>query len=152
MTVSRRAFVKFGALMGAGVLVPTHLVERAAAFTVAFQGIAQNPLTLDKYVQGLPVPGVMPAASRNMPNYYKVGMYQFKSRVHPEMKPTTVWGYRPVGFNWRATYTTPQSTWLGPSFAIRRNTRTKVEWQNHLILDGKPIAHPLPVDPSLMWA
>ena len=62
------------------------------------------------------------------------------------MADTTVWGYRPTGFD---PATAPvQNTYLGNAFLIQRGTKTQVTWRNNL----GGVAHPMPVDPSLHWA
>ena len=141
--ISRREFVKIGAAVGAGVMLPAGMVAAASAFNPGTQPAPANPLRLTKFVDTMPIMGLMPQAA---PNYYRVGVYQFKTRVHSQMQPTTAWGYRPLGFV--PSLTRPEATWLAPSFAIARGTRTKVEWLNKL----NGIKHPLPVDPSIMMA
>jgi spore coat protein A, manganese oxidase len=153
--ISRREFVKIGTALGAGMLIPTALLQtgctpKAVPKPVApsllpklLMGPPADPLRLTKFVDALPIMGLMPAAS---PNHYKVGAYQFLTNVHSQMPPTTAWGYRPLGFV--PDPTKPETTWLAPSFAIPRGTRTKVEWHNKL----NRIRHPLPVDPSIMFA
>ena len=141
--ISRREFVKIGAAVGAGVMLPVGMAQVAEAFNPATQPAPANPLRLTKFVDNMPIMGLMPQSS---PNYYRVGVYQFKSKVHSDMLPTTAWGYRPLGFV--PSLTRPEATWLAPSFAARRGVPMKVEWINKL----NGIAHPLPVDPSVMIA
>jgi FtsP/CotA-like multicopper oxidase with cupredoxin domain len=141
--ISRREFVKIGAAVGAGVMLPAGMVGVAEAFNPSTQPAPANPLRLTKYIDNLPIMGLMPTAA---PNYYRVGAYQFKVKAHSQMLPTTAWGYRPLGFV--PSLTRPENTWLSPTFAIARGTRTKVEWQNKL----NGVKHPLPVDPSIMVA
>jgi len=141
--ISRREFVKIGAAVGAGVMVPAGMVATASAFNPATQPAPANPLRLTKFIDTMPIPPIMPSAA---PNYYRVGIYQFKSRVHSQMPPTTVWGPRPIGFV--PSLVRPEPTWLGPTFAFPRGTTAKVEWINKL----NGVKHPLPVDPSIMFA
>jgi len=153
--ISRREFVKIGAAVGAGMLIPSALLSGGctpdaptaptppALLPRLVLGPPADPLRLRKFVDDLPIPGIMPASS---PNYYKVGAYQFLSQVHSDMPGTTAWGYRPLGF--KADPNKPEPTWLAPSFALARGIRTKVEWHNKL----NGIRHPLPVDPSIMIA
>lgn len=141
--ISRREFVKIGAAVGAGVVLPVGMAGVAEAFSPGFQPAAANPLRLTKYVDTMPIMSIMPASA---PNRYRVGVYQFKSKAHSQMPATTVWGYRPLGFV--PSLTRPEATWLAPTFAVPRGTPTKVEWINKL--NGVP--HPLPVDPSFMYA
>jgi len=141
--ISRREFVKIGAAVGAGVVLPAGMIQAASAFNPGTQPPPADPLRLTKYIDTLPIPALMPQAA---PNYYRVGAYQFKSKVHSQMPPTTVWGYRPLGFV--PSLTRPEATWLGNTFAIQRGVRCKVEWLNKL----NGVAHPLPIDPSIMYA
>ena len=53
--ISRREFVKIGALVGAGVMLPLEWVERAFAFNLLGQTLPLNPMLLTKYVDPLPV-------------------------------------------------------------------------------------------------
>jgi spore coat protein A, manganese oxidase len=139
--------VKLGAMMGAGAMLPLGLVEKAFAFNLLGQAPAADPSLLTKYIDALPIPGVMPQVHRN---YYEVGAYPFKSSVHSQIPATNVWGYRPNGFH---PTRTPQASYLGPSFVVTQGTPITVKWLNNLVdASGKPIRHPLPVDPSLHWA
>ncbi len=145
--LSRREFIKMGAALGGGMLLPMGLAERAFAFNLLGQGTPADPLALAKYVDRLPVMPVMPSWA---PGQYAVGMYQFVSKVHRDMAPTTVWGYRPEG--WRPG-PAPENTYLGPSFVTTQGKPISVRWSNDLVdRRGRPIPHPLPVDPSLHWA
>jgi spore coat protein A len=66
------------------------------------------------------------------------------------MAPTRFWSYRPTNGSQIGGV---GKTYLGPSFVVPRGTPTRVRWQNKLVDDsGRPIPHPLPVDPSLHWA
>jgi len=157
--ISRREFVKIGAAVGAGMMLPAALMQSGCARTPAVApaptpaapkllpklvlGPPADPLRLKKFVADLPIMGIMPAAS---PDLYKVGAYQFLSSVHPDMPATTAWGYRPLGF--KPDPAKPEATWLAPTLAIARGTRIKVEWHNKL----NGVRHPLPVDPSIMFA
>ena len=49
-----------------------------------------DPLTLTKYIDPLPIPGIAPMAG---PNYYEIGAYQIEQQLHGELPPTTVYGY-----------------------------------------------------------
>jgi spore coat protein A, manganese oxidase len=141
--ISRREFVKIGAAVGAGVMLPAWMAKGAFAFNPTTQPAPANPLRLTKFIDTMPIMGLMPSAA---PNYYRVGVYQFKSQAHSQMLPTTAWGYRPLGFV--PSLTRPEPTWLAPSFAVPRGTPMKVEWINKL----NGVKHPLPVDPSIMFA
>lgn len=143
--LSRRRFIQLGAAAGAGLILPAGLLEKASAFVLAAQSQPADPRRLKKYVDRLPVPGVMPASGHDgATTLYAVGAHQFQARVHSQIPPTTVWGYRSSGHVFQG----PEQTYLGPSFVVRRGTPTRVTWNNHL----GGLSHPLPVDPSLHWA
>ncbi len=147
--LSRREFVKLGAAVGAGMLIPIEAVDRALAFSLLGQAPPANPLNLTKYVDKLPILGVMPTAHGSA-SYYEVGAYPLTASVHSQMEPTKAWGYRPHGFVQGAS---AEPTYLGPSFVVRKGSPIRVKWSNELKnASGDPIPHPLPVDPSLDWA
>ena len=146
--ITRRQFVKLGAAVGGGFVLPLGAIERAMAFNLLGQEPPANPLGLTKYVDKLPIPGVMPTAGS--PTYYEVGAFPLSARIHSQMSPTKAWGYRPMGWSQGAN---PEATYVGPSFVVKKGTPTRVKWFNELKkANGDPIDHPLPVDPSLHWA
>jgi spore coat protein A, manganese oxidase len=145
--ITRREFVKLGAAVGAGMVIPMSSLEGALAFSLGGQGVLANPMLLAKYVDKLPIPGVMPTAGAA--GYYEVGAYPLQVKVHRDIPVTNAWGYRPKGWKQGA----PEPTYLGPSFVVRKDSPIRVKWSNELVdSGGNPIPHPLPVDPSLDWA
>jgi spore coat protein A, manganese oxidase len=145
--LSRREFLKIGAMVGAGVMLPVGMLEKALAFNLLGQAGAADPTLLTKYVDALPGLGVMPRAKRN---YYEVAVRQFASKLHRDIPATTTWGYRPA--SWRPGVS-PANTYLGATFVERQHHPITVKWINNLVDgNGRPIPHPLPVDPSLHWA
>ena len=133
------------------MMLPLGMAEKVLGFTLAgqAQALPANPLLLTKFVDPLPISELLTPYSATTVggvDNYDVGVYQYKAQVHSQMQPTTVWGYRPTGFD---PQTAPvQNTYLGNAFLIQRGTKTQVTWRNNL--DG--VAHPMPVDPSLHWA
>jgi len=96
-----------------------------------------DPLSLEKYVDPLPIPSVMPQAP---PNYYEVGMWQIQHKLHRDLPPTTMWAYGP----------SPELASVpGPTIEAVRNTPIQVHWVNHL-----PMEHLLAyaIDPTLHMA
>lgn len=149
--LSRREFVKLGAMVGGGALLPLGMADKVFGFTLggAAQVPAANPLLLTKYVDALPISDLLtPYAATRVGGVdtYDVGVFQFQASVHSQMAPTTVWGYRPTSFDPSAAGV--QNTYLGNAFLIERGTKTQVTWRNNL----GGISHPMPVDPSLHWA
>jgi FtsP/CotA-like multicopper oxidase with cupredoxin domain len=149
--LSRREFIKLGAMVGGGVMLPLGMAEKVFGFTLSglAQALPANPLLLTKFVDQLPIADLLtPYTATNVGGVdtYEVGVYQFKAKVHSQIPDTTVWGYRPQGFD---PATAPaQNSYLGNAFLIARGTPTRVTWHNNL--DG--VSHPMPVDPSLHWA
>jgi spore coat protein A len=145
--LTRREFLRLGAMMGAGVVLPMGFAEKALAFNLLGQAEAADPTLLSQFVDPLPVMPAMPQKSRG---YYEVGAYRFTAKVHRDVPATTVWGYRPTGWD---PGPSPENTYLGPSFVVRQGMPIRVRWLNKLVDGaGAPIPHPLPVDPSLHWA
>lgn len=64
--ISRREFVRIGALVGAGMMLPIGLAEKAFAFNVLGQTLPLNPKLLTKYVDRLPVMSAIDATAGGM--------------------------------------------------------------------------------------
>ena len=96
-----------------------------------------DPLTLTKYTDPLPIPGIMPAAG---PNHYEIGMYEVQQQLHTQLPPTTVWGYGASA----ATASYPAAT-----IEAQRGVPVTVRWTNDL-----PMTHLLEyaIDPTLHMA
>ena len=90
MKTSRRSFMQFSAMAGAGILFAP---GRAWSF-------GQSP-GLAKFIQALPGlgPTGIPVATPNTTkfpgtDFYKIVMGQFKQQLHPDLPgPATFWGY-----------------------------------------------------------
>ena len=61
-------------------------------------------------------------------------MQQFADRLHPDLPPTTLWGYGAPGGPFKH---------LGGAIIARKNRPVRIKWRNNL-----PPVHPLPVDPT----
>ena len=79
-----------------------------------------DPLTLTKYVDPLPIPGVAPMAG---PNYYEIGAYRIQQRLHSQLPLTTVYGYGTS----QATASYP-----GPTIVAQKGVPISIKWTNHL--------------------
>src|SRR5688572_21673749 len=77
-----------------------------------------DPLSLEKYVDPLPVPGVLTGQP-----YYEVGAYQIQQQLHRDLPPTTVYGYGTS----QATASYP-----GPTFVVQKGVPIQVKWTNNL--------------------
>jgi spore coat protein A len=137
--LSRRRFVRLGACVGAGMLIPEWLVGCAQRGTTQTGSSAAKPLDptkLNKWADAMPIPGVMQPQKAN---YYEIGAYQLEQRLHSELGVSTVWGYGTS----RETAGYP-----GRTIEAVRGTPIQVRWTNNL----DDVVHPLPVDPTLHWA
>lgn len=102
-----------------------------------FGQVPLDPLTLTKFLDPLPVPGVMPQVA---PNYYEIGMYEISQQLHSQLPPTTVWGYGTSA----ATAAFPAAT-----IEATRGVPIQVLWTNNL-----PMTHLFAsaLDTTLHWA
>jgi spore coat protein A len=145
--ITRRQFLKAGAVGGAVLFVPSTAISRAWA---AIPGGTLDPATIDKYVAPLVIPPVMPpltAVQHEGVDRYAIAVRQFRQQILPAGMPaTTVWGYGSAPH--RATFNYPAFT---IEASVDRPVR--VTWINDLVdRSGAYLPHLLPVDPSLHWA
>ncbi len=124
----------------AGWIARWSLATFAAAGLILFLlphhacGEELDPLSLTKYLDPLPIPGVMPQAA---PNYYEVGAYQIQQQLHSQLPPTTVYGYGTSA---------AMASYPGPTFVVQRGVPITVKWMNFL-----PATHILDyaIDPTI---
>ena len=116
--------------------VSTLLLPVFTAGTAVAQ-VPLNPRTLTKYVDRLPIPGVMPEAA---PNYYEVGMWEIDHQFHSQLPAGRVWAYGP---------TQETASYPGPTFVATRGVPIQVHYTNNL-----PMTHLLDyaIDPTLHMA
>src|SRR6516164_3885784 len=103
--LTRREFLEVAGVGAAALLVPRNRAQAATPI---------DPSALAKYVDPLPLPGVLspttPGASR-----YRVEISEFSQQLHRDLpNPTTVWGYN--------------GSYPGPTFEVRKNKPITVEW------------------------
>ena len=94
--MDRRTFlISAGASAGVIALVGTKGEKVAALPVNRPAGVALDPLSVTKYVDELPRPGVMPKTSilADGIDYYEIAVRQFKQSILPASMnlPTTVW-------------------------------------------------------------
>ncbi len=129
------------------------LLVGSTALAAPLPGGTLNPLTIPKYVDPLPIPGVMPQTPNAPANamgidYYEIAVRQFQQQVLSTGLPaTTVWGYGSV--NHPGTFGYPALT-----IEATANRRVRVKWINDLTnpVTGNFLPHLLPVDQTLHWA
>jgi spore coat protein A len=109
--LTRREFLNAAAVGAAGLAVPWNRARAQAATPI-------DGGQLTKYVDALPIPGVLsPTSPRG--NHYQVEMSEFAQQLHRDLlNPTTVWGYN--------------GSYPGPTFEVRKNKPITVEWVNNL--------------------
>ena len=145
--LTRRQFLKGGAVGGGALLVPWEATTRAWA---AIPGGSLDPTTIDKYVAPLVIPPVMPPLTgpRNHAiDRYAIAVRQFRQQILPSGLPaTTVWSYGSASHGGTFNY---------PAFTIEASVDrpVRVKWINDLVdRNGRYLRHLLPVDPTLHWA
>jgi spore coat protein A, manganese oxidase len=89
---------------------------------------AAKPPILASYVDPLPIPSVIRPAQNG--KIVEVQMREFRSKVHRDLPPTTLWGYNGM--------------WPGPTFEVRKGQTLTVKWTNAL-----PTNHFLPIDTTI---
>jgi len=119
------------------------------AATIAGNGFTQvapvplNPLSLVKYMDPLPIPGIMQPVTPGG-TYYEIGAYPVYQQLHSQLPLACLWGYgtslETAGF--------PAAT-----IEATRNVPIQVKWTNNLVDEGgMPLMHPLTIDRTLHWA
>jgi spore coat protein A, manganese oxidase len=140
--ITRRRFLADTAAAGAALVVPWYAdSEMAFAFS-------QSP-ALRKFVgplRGIGPGGIPVAAPDDFPapvtgvTHYSISMTQFEDQLHPDLGPTTLWGYKPAvtlgGEN------QPQRH-LGGIIIAHHNEPLQITFTNAL-----PARHIIPIDTS----
>ena len=81
--LSRRQLLQASAALGITGAVPS---GHAAA--------TESTPDLEKFVQPLPIPTVRePDGDRDGADYYEISIQEFEQQVHPDLPPTTFWGF-----------------------------------------------------------
>lgn len=145
--VSRRRVLAFGAVTGAGLLVPWGASE---ARTAPVPGGSLDPASIPKYVTPLFVLPAMPrdgTTAGGSVDRYAIGIRQFRQQLLPAGLPgTTVWGYGSAA---------NAGTFHTPAYTLEALTgrQVRVAWMNQLVdTTNGYLPHLLPVDQTLHWA
>lgn len=149
--LTRRGFLRAGALAGGALFVPWQGAARAAPALLppSLLPPSLDPRSLPRYVQSLVVPPAMPTSGPQTGGLdsYVIGVRQFRQQVLPPGYPaTTVWSY---GSETRG------GTLDFPAFTLEAQVDrpVRVTWVNGLTRgDRAYLPHLLPVDPTLHWA
>ena len=160
---TRRDFLKFAAVAGASLALPSRLLSRPpiarasspSAKLDSIRAIILDPTTVPKYTTPMIIPPAMPRISEitlpggALADYYEIAMRQFTQHILPAsmgLNPTPVWSYgsanNPATFNY-------------PAFTIEAgwNKPTRVKWINDLVdANGRYLPHLFWVDQTVHWA
>jgi spore coat protein A len=135
---TRRRFLQTSGIVGAGLL---------ATGRRAFARTAHRYPNLRKFVA--PLPGLNLAGANTtrynqtgaQADFYRIVMGQYRQQFHPDLPPTTLWGYAD------ATNGLPRWSYLGATIVATKGTPTRINFVNLL-----PPKHPLPIDHTLPGA
>lgn len=166
--ISRRKFIKLGAIAAAQLVLPVALSRPQTPDKTVVQASGPerpaapphprlDPLLIPRYQDPLVIPPAMPkhseiAGTSGAPiDYYEIGMTQFSQQILPaggatQFNPTTVWSYYAIGHPETKHY---------PAYTIeaRASRSLRVKWVNQLVDAGNNfLPHIVPVDPTLHWA
>lgn len=120
--ISRRAFLKTGALTGAGLMASC-----AESLWSPHRTALDEGQSLQRFVDVLPIPKTIRGTSAAA---VEIVMSEFWQQLHRDLESTVVWGY--------------DGTFPGPTIDARRNEPITVRWVNRL-----PLRHRLEVDSCL---
>jgi spore coat protein A, manganese oxidase len=112
--LSRRELLKVFAVGAGGLLLP--MLPRTRAWAQSEAPIDGSVLA--KYVDALPIPGVLSPTTPGG-NHYEVEISEFSQKLHRDLPKTIVWGYN--------------GSYPGPTFETRKNKPITVEWVNNLV-------------------
>jgi spore coat protein A len=139
--LSRRDFLKLGAITTAGLSFPAAWLSRPPDVKAYSQS---RPL--QKFIQRLRRPGDdIPLAQKDLVNpgwwqpgvdHYTIDIGQYEDQLHPDLEhPTRLWGFG-QGTNFKH---------LGGIIAAKRDTPVQITFRNNL-----PSSHIIPVDDTIM--
>ena len=138
MRITRRKFMGMAATAGAAMMLPVKWIGRGVAGAVA------NSANLTKWIQ--PIRGLGPAGIpllSGVPDPYfanttfnQVTAGEFQDQLHPQLGPTTLWGYHDT--------TNPVKRHLAGVILARKGTANRIRFTNVL-----PTTHILPVDTTV---
>ena len=128
------------------------MATAVTSFAAPLPGGTLDPLTIPKYRDPLPIPGVMPktpnaALTTSGIDYYEIAVRQFQQQVLSTGLPkTTVFGYGSV--NHAGTFHYPAAT-----IEAKVDRPVRVKWMNQLVdAQGRFLRPLLPIDQTLHWA
>ena len=152
LILNRRNFLKTSGTLGVAYwLGPTLMFDNRALAQIA--GGTLDPTIIDKYVEPLVKPPVMPGKFSKNKDKYKIAVRQFQQQILPDTFPsTTIWSYGSVDHPGTVA---EGGTFNYPAFTIEAiwNKEAQVLWRNELVDEyGNYLPHLLPIDQTLHWA
>jgi spore coat protein A, manganese oxidase len=150
--ITRRQFLKMGAALGVGFFVPRNLFTDIPTVHAFYQTNG-----LKKFAQPLRgvgpagIPVAMPDGTRSyakgkvVAQHYTLDINQYQDQLHPDLGPTTLWGYNPR--NALGVSGIPTQRHLGGIIIAHKGVPVQLTVQNNL-----PPMHILPVDTTIMGA
>jgi spore coat protein A, manganese oxidase len=142
--MNRRDFIKTSAMVGAGVALYGGFGSAPAwAF---YQSSGLNLFLFDQPLRGVGpggIPVALPdkfAATITGATHYTFNINQFQDTLHPQLQPTTLWGYSPAAALGEAGFPTRH---LGGIIVAQKGVPIQLTFNN--LLPNKPI---VPIDES----
>lgn len=157
--LTRRQFLILGSIVGAGAALPKLAWDTPAAQALANRSsraaLLPSP-SLGKFAQNLRGvgPGAIPVAVPDgvrkhgrfvTADHYTIDINQFTDSLHPDLPPTTLWGFNPQ--NALGITGVPEQKHLGGIVVTQRGKPVQITFRNNL-----PNQHILPIDTSIMGA
>ena len=143
---SRREFVKRTAVAGAGIAMLSRFAVPSARAVANSKQLLKwmtplRGLTALGDTAGIPCASKVAALSTPGVDVYNITAGQFTDLLHPQLSPTTLWGY------WDSSVANPVKRHLGGLIIVDRGTAVRMRVTNKL-----PPVHTLPVDTTLPGA
>ena len=134
---------------------PTLVAASLVCLQPAAAQFHQSPV-LDKFVQELRGvgPGAIPVAvpdgvrhfhDGTIADHFTIDLNQYQDKLHPQLPPTTLWGYNPR--NALGVTGIPTQKHLGGIIVTKRGQPVQITFRNNL-----PNKHLMPVDHTIMGA
>lgn len=141
--ITRRQLLKRSAVGAAVLAGPGGIVRAGPAGLLSGVAMAAKAPNLRRWAAPCPTPGgeawpVIDLRSTPAPTLY---LREFEVAIHPDLPPTTVWGYRADD----GEPASAPSTYLGPTLVAQRGMPVDVTYRNDL-----PSMPLFPVDPALV--